>query len=65
MATADQKIIVITGQGEKETALQAIGAGAYDFLGKPLDVSVTATDPSGTTKTATVQIQIAPTLVNP
>jgi two-component system NtrC family response regulator len=32
------KIIVITGQGEKETALQAIGAGAYDFLGKPLDM---------------------------
>ena len=32
------KIIVITGQGEKETALQAIGGGAYDFLGKPLDM---------------------------
>ncbi len=32
------KIIVITGQGEKEIALQAIGAGAYDFLGKPLDM---------------------------
>ncbi len=32
------KIVVITGQGEKEVALQAIGAGAYDFLGKPLDM---------------------------
>ncbi|MBU6409894.1 MAG: PEP-CTERM-box response regulator transcription factor [Verrucomicrobia bacterium] len=32
------KIVVITGQGEKETALQAIGAGACDFLSKPVDV---------------------------
>jgi len=32
------KVIVITGQGEKDIALQAIGAGAYDFLGKPLDM---------------------------
>ena len=32
------KIVVITGQGEKEIALQAIGTGAYDFLGKPLDM---------------------------
>ncbi|HEY3755775.1 MAG TPA: PEP-CTERM-box response regulator transcription factor [Opitutaceae bacterium] len=32
------KVVVITGQGEKEIALQAIGAGAYDFLGKPLDM---------------------------
>jgi two-component system NtrC family response regulator len=32
------KIIVITGQGEKEIALQAIGSGAYDFLGKPLEM---------------------------
>lgn len=31
------KIIVITGQGEKENALKAIGEGAYDFLGKPID----------------------------
>ncbi len=31
------KIIIITGQGEKETALRAIGAGAYDFLCKPVD----------------------------
>jgi hypothetical protein len=35
------------------------------FLGKPLDVSVTATDPAGATATATIRIQIAPTLANP
>src|SRR5213080_4179218 len=31
------KIIIISGQGEKKNALQAVGAGAYDFLGKPID----------------------------
>ncbi|MGH7952035.1 MAG: sigma 54-interacting transcriptional regulator, partial [Limisphaerales bacterium] len=31
------KIIIITGQGEKEIALRAIGAGAYDFLCKPIE----------------------------
>jgi two-component system, NtrC family, response regulator len=31
------KIIVITGQSEKENALRAIGEGAYDFLCKPID----------------------------
>jgi two-component system NtrC family response regulator len=31
------KIVIITGQGEKGIALQAIGAGAYDFLIKPVD----------------------------
>jgi two-component system, NtrC family, response regulator len=30
------KIIVITGQHEKEHALAAIGSGAYDFLAKPI-----------------------------
>jgi hypothetical protein len=35
------------------------------FLGKPLDVTVTVTDPSGATATATSRVQIAPTLVNP
>jgi len=30
------KIVVITGQGEKENALKAIGEGAYDFLAKPI-----------------------------
>ncbi len=32
------KVIVITGQGEKSIALRAVGAGAYDFLGKPVDM---------------------------
>ena len=32
------KVIVITGQGEKENALQAVGAGACDFLTKPVDL---------------------------
>jgi two-component system NtrC family response regulator len=32
------KIIIITGQGEKEIALRAIGAGAYDFLNKPVEM---------------------------
>ncbi|HEU6449247.1 MAG TPA: PEP-CTERM-box response regulator transcription factor [Verrucomicrobiae bacterium] len=33
------KVVVITGQNEKEIALQAIGAGAYDFLCKPVDMA--------------------------
>ena len=32
------KVIVISGQSEKRNALQAVGAGAYDFLCKPVDV---------------------------
>jgi len=32
------KIIVITGQGEKDHALKAIGQGAYDFLCKPTQI---------------------------
>ncbi|HCL91675.1 MAG TPA: sigma-54-dependent Fis family transcriptional regulator, partial [Verrucomicrobia subdivision 3 bacterium] len=32
------KIIIVSGQAEKTNALQAIGAGAYDFLTKPVDV---------------------------
>ena len=32
------KIIIISGQGEKTNALQAIGAGAYDFLTKPVQL---------------------------
>jgi two-component system NtrC family response regulator len=31
------KIVIITGQGEKSIALRAIGAGAYDFMIKPVD----------------------------
>jgi two-component system NtrC family response regulator len=32
------KIIIITGQNEKQTALQAISRGAYDFLAKPVEM---------------------------
>jgi two-component system NtrC family response regulator len=31
------KIVIITGQGEKGIALRAIGAGAYDFMVKPVN----------------------------
>ena len=38
--TADSllKVIVITGQGEKDNALQAVASGAYDFMVKPIDI---------------------------
>jgi two-component system NtrC family response regulator len=32
------KVIIISGQGEKKNALEAVGAGAYDFLCKPVDL---------------------------
>ena len=32
------KIIIISGQEEKANAIQAVGAGAYDFLCKPVDI---------------------------
>jgi two-component system NtrC family response regulator len=32
------KVVVVTGQSEKEIALRAIGAGAYDFLCKPVEI---------------------------
>lgn len=32
------KVIVITGQGEKDHALRAIGDGAYDFFCKPIQI---------------------------
>ncbi|MDQ8201277.1 PEP-CTERM-box response regulator transcription factor [Pelagicoccus enzymogenes] len=31
------KVIIISGQGERENALEAIGRGAYDFMSKPVD----------------------------
>jgi len=31
------KVIVVSGQGDKPNALRAVGAGAYDFLCKPVD----------------------------
>jgi two-component system NtrC family response regulator len=32
------KVIVVSGQSEKQNAIRAVGAGAYDFLCKPVDV---------------------------
>jgi len=32
------KIIIITGRGEKEHALKAVGEGAYDFMYKPVQI---------------------------
>ena len=32
------KVIIVSGQGEKAVALRAVGAGAYDFLGKPVQL---------------------------
>ena len=32
------KIIIISGQSEKQNAIQAVGAGAYDFLCKPVEM---------------------------
>ena len=32
------KVIVVSGQGDKQNALHAVGAGAYDFLCKPVDM---------------------------
>ncbi|HTV02670.1 MAG TPA: PEP-CTERM-box response regulator transcription factor [Luteitalea sp.] len=31
------KVIVVSGQGDRQNALRAVGAGAYDFLCKPVD----------------------------
>ncbi len=36
----DVKVVVITGQGEREFALRAIGQGAYDFFSKPIDIDI-------------------------
>ena len=32
------KVIIISGQGEKNNAIQAVGSGAYDFLCKPVEI---------------------------
>ena len=32
------KVIIVSGQGDKQNALRAVGAGAYDFLVKPVDM---------------------------
>lgn len=37
--TADTPIVMITGHGDVDTAVQALKLGAYDFLLKPLDLN--------------------------
>jgi two-component system, NtrC family, response regulator len=32
------KIVIVSGQGEREVALRAVGAGAYDFQCKPVEM---------------------------
>src|SRR5678815_4523032 len=32
------KVIIVSGQGDKQNALRAVGEGAYDFLCKPVDM---------------------------
>ncbi len=32
------KVVIVSGQGEKGPALRAIGSGAYDFVGKPVEM---------------------------
>ena len=34
----DSKVVVITGQGQREHALRAIGLGAYDYFNKPIQI---------------------------
>ncbi len=34
------KVIVVTGNGELDNAVRAVGAGAYDFYQKPIDTDV-------------------------
>ena len=37
-ANADAKVIIITGNEDREYALRAIGQGAYDFFRKPIEI---------------------------
>ena len=32
------KVIIVSGQGDRQNAIRAVGAGAYDFLVKPVDM---------------------------
>ena len=34
------KIIVVTGNGDRDNAVKSIGCGAYDFCSKPLDLEI-------------------------
>lgn len=36
----DTKVIVVTGNGDRDNAVKSIGCGAYDFCSKPLDLEI-------------------------
>ncbi len=36
----ETKVIVVTGQNDRENAVRAIGSGAYDFYHKPIDAEI-------------------------
>lgn len=36
----DTKVIVLTGQHDRENAVRAVGAGAYDFIAKPFEADM-------------------------
>ncbi len=38
----ETKVIVVTGQNDRENAVRAIGSGAYDFYHKPIDAEILA-----------------------
>lgn len=40
--TPDAKVIVLTGQHDRENALRAVGMGAYDFFAKPFEPELLA-----------------------
>jgi two-component system, NtrC family, response regulator len=46
------RIVVISGQGDKENALRAIGEGAYDFFCKPVNVEELKTIMPGVSRRA-------------
>jgi two-component system NtrC family response regulator len=39
-ASPDTKVIVVTGQNDRENAVRAVGSGAYDFYYKPIDPEI-------------------------
>jgi two-component system NtrC family response regulator len=36
----ETKVIVVTGQNDRENAVRAVGSGAYDFYHKPIDAEI-------------------------
>jgi two-component system NtrC family response regulator len=41
-SNSETKVIVVTGQEDRENALKAINIGAYDFFNKPVDAKILA-----------------------